>query len=76
MMGAPELMGMITFECPNCRQPIDALEGRPTVTCESCGDIAPVPAASEVVTLTLAELQALRDRRPEFGVGPEAAGHP
>jgi hypothetical protein len=60
---------MITFECPNCRQPIDALEGRVTVTCESCGDIATVPLASEVDTLTLAELQALRDRRgPEFGI--------
>lgn len=54
---------MITFECPNCHKPIDALEGRPTVTCESCGEIVPVPMASEVDTLTLAELQALRDRR-------------
>jgi hypothetical protein len=60
---------MITFECPNCHQPIDALEGRPTVTCESCGEIAPVPKASEVDTLTLAELQALRDRRgPRLGI--------
>ncbi len=53
---------MITFECPSCHQPINALEGRVTVTCEHCGDIAPVPATSEVDTLTLAELQALRDR--------------
>lgn len=54
---------MITFSCPHCNQPIDALEGRLDITCESCGAIVPVPAASEVDTLTLAELQALRERR-------------
>ena len=55
---------MITFECPNCRQPIDALEGRPTVTCEFCGEIAPVPAASEVSTLTLAGCRRCATARP------------
>jgi hypothetical protein len=61
---------MITFECPNCGKPIDALEGRATVTCESCGAIEAVPAVGEVDTLTLAELQALRDRRgPRIDVG-------
>jgi hypothetical protein len=54
---------MITFDCPYCCQPIDALEGRASVTCEGCGEIAAVPPASEVDTLTLAELQALRERR-------------
>jgi hypothetical protein len=58
---------MITFECPRCHQPIDAIEDRSVVTCEHCGEIVSVPLRSEVDTLTIAELQALRNRA---GQGP------
>jgi hypothetical protein len=55
---------MITFKCPRCQTSIDALEGRATVACEQCGEIATVPTNSEVDTLTFAEIKALRDRLP------------
>jgi hypothetical protein len=58
---------MITFECPRCHLSVEALAERPTVVCEHCGNIVDVPRVSDVDTLTLDELEALRRRKPPGG---------
>jgi hypothetical protein len=58
---------MITFECPRCHQPVDALAERATVSCEHCGEIVEVPRTSDLDTLTLDELAKLRGRKKNGG---------
>lgn len=52
---------MTTFKCSLCAHVITALEGRTHAICEKCGARVVVPEVSEVTTLTLDELRALKD---------------